>query len=149
VGQWRVLDVGCGSGLIGRLFTHLVGLPPQSTEALLSPAPAQSTTESEGQLQSLLLQAPTSLASCAAGPCMVGVDISEKMAHLALVNGGYSVTLCDDLDKILRRFDGVLESEEGIDSRVPCLDKLDMLVAADTFLYVGPLEEVGNCLACT
>jgi hypothetical protein len=140
VGQWRVLDAGCGSGLIGRLFTSLVGLPAQSTEALLLPPPPQ-VQEQEEQEDGQEM----SWRACAAGPCMLGVDVSPKMARLALANGGYSATLCADLDAVLRQFSGD-EQELGGEGGVCGLQPLDMLVAADTFLYVGPLEEVRESL---
>mmetsp|Transcript_5049 Transcript_5049/g.8278 ORF Transcript_5049/g.8278 Transcript_5049/m.8278 type:complete len:556 (+) Transcript_5049:111-1778(+) len=133
VGQWRVLDIGCGSGLVGRLFTRLVGLPPLSTQALLQPTVLPTEEEREGTAKGKV-STVRGLETCAAGPCMVGVDISEKMALLAQANGGYTVTLCDDLDKVLRCFGGL--GETGMQ-----LQALDMVVAADTFLYVGPLEE--------
>ena len=133
LGHWRILDVGCGSGLIGRLFTHLVGLPLQCIDAILT----EHTNFGE------LPVCPNSLKDVVVGPCMIGVDISERMAKLAFANGGYSITLCDDLNEVLRNFIDASSDEIKRDiERVENMKKLDMLVAADTFLYVGPLDDV-------
>jgi hypothetical protein len=192
-GQWRVLDAGCGSGLIGRLFTWLVGLPALSTEALLTPQ-EQRTTEEERTEEHRTEEQRTEehrtegdgLAGCRAGPCMVGVDVSEQMARLARVNGGYSCTVCADLEGVLEQFAGgggggggggsahdVKKDDKKDDKRSDsnddsddddvrdkhssrsseggaegqqggALQPLDLLVAADTFLYVGALEEVSE-----
>lgn len=148
---------------IGRLFTSFSGLPPQSTAALLTPPPPPpsptDTEESEdteqqeegrdrgGEGAGAGGGERKGLAECAAGACMIGVDISAQMARLALANGGYSLTLCADLDSVLRQFFSEEEGAEqggdrGGSSGGGPLQPLDLLVAADTFLYVGALEEV-------
>ena len=170
---------------IGRLFTALAGLPSQSTEPLLSP-PLDTDTEQEQKEQQhegsgvgtgagAAAGGERSLIDYATGACMIGVDISAKMAQLAFRNGGYSVTLCADLDAVLQQFfrpehehgqEQISDKSSGeatsSTTSIHCgggsgsgrgsvkeggggggsLRPLDLLVAADTFLYVGPLEEV-------
>ena len=125
VGTWRILDVGCGSGLIGRLFCSYTG---------------QTCVCVDGPSTSNDMYVPRkSISECSKGPCILGVDISEKMCSLAFHNGGYTATICADLEYIVK--EAVCASHD--------FAPFDMVVAADTFLYVGRLEEVEYCVKQT
>lgn len=81
---WRVLDLGCGTGLVG--------------EAL------------SGRARSL-----------------IGVDLSEKMLERARSRGCYAQLACADVLQHMR------QTEEA---------SVDVIIAADVFIYVGKLDEL-------
>jgi predicted TPR repeat methyltransferase len=107
IGHWRILDLGCGSGLVGRLFADIAIAASVDNKDDLSAVVA--TTDS----------------------LMLGIDVSAAMVKLAMEKGGYTMTACADLKQVLRMCAACNPSSH-----------LDMIVAADTFLYVGILGEV-------
>ena len=68
---------------------------------------------------------------------MLGMDVSEKIARLAARDGGYSAVVVGDLLEGLRALNNTnaQEEEEKEESR----RAVDLVVAADTFIYVGAL----------
>ena len=68
---------------------------------------------------------------------MLGMDVSEKIARLAARDGGYSAVVVGDLLEGLRALNNTnaQEEEEKEESR----RSVDLVVAADTFIYVGAL----------
>jgi predicted TPR repeat methyltransferase len=78
--SWRVLDLGCGTGLAG-----------------------------------------AALRACARE--LIGVDLSPRMIQRSRERATYDELLCEDLHAVLARLRGV-----------------DLIVAADVFIYVGALE---------
>jgi len=111
-GGWRVLDLGCGSGLCGRAFGEISS--PSCT------AQGTSTT---------LLEA-----SRLKGPAFIGIDVSSQMIELAMKNGGYTSCHCADLKECLETFASSTKESNEL--------AMNLIVAADTFLYVGQLGEV-------
>lgn len=99
----QVLDLGCGSGLIGSVFRE--GSPPVSTE-LFSSSSAR-----------------------IGGMAMVGVDVSPRIAALAAERRVYDAIIVDDLSVVLRDLEETLAGS------------FDLIVAADTFIYVGALND--------
>ena len=129
-GGCRVIDLGCGSGLCGRVFQTLV-FPGSSPPVPTAP------------------EAPISLQQAvnSPGPCMIGIDVSSRMVELTLRNGGYSFAVKDDLRQALRTCVSVVEAASAMtssDVSRECSSGLamDMIIAADTFLYVGCLGEI-------
>ena len=85
-GQWRTIDLGCGSGLVGRVFSSLPGLkiPEQNQPS----SNRDETLLSMDQIGSFVDRS---------GPYMLGMDVSEKIARLAARDGGYSAVVVGDL----------------------------------------------------
>eukprot|EP01036_Dinobryon_divergens_P024196 gene24196-32623_t len=123
VGQWRSIDLGCGSGLVGRVFSSLTGVstPEQSDSSDKSDEPLLSID----QIGSFVDRS---------GPYMLGMDVSEKIARLAVRDGGYSAVVVGDLLEGLRALNNTAEEESR--------RAVNLVVAADTFIYVGALGAV-------
>ena len=196
MGSWNILDVGCGSGLVGKVFRAFVDSDISSDtrsdtsasasagagaeEAIVSSLPSLSLSEGKDSIEAgdyspldFALQDmrdmrdmrdmkdmkwSTKGSSKGKGVkgtrgikrgCMVGVDISSKMTEITARTGHYHYTACGDAVDSIRAFvppKNLLKSEESGDSGVsgvscPVLC-LDMVVAADTFIYLGPLAPV-------
>jgi predicted TPR repeat methyltransferase len=118
--RWRRgVDLGCGSGLCGRLFRSFFAAEGAS---LLAPAPA-SPGASAGNAGP-----PVAARSSPLGEddgAFIGVDLSPKMAAIAMAGGGYSETRVQDVH-------AALEAERP--------SSLDCVLSADTFIYVGVLR---------
>lgn len=83
------------------------------------------------------------------GSLLIGIDISERMAEITLRQGSYDAVVCGDLREALAVFaqgqppsrpccsDSVLSSEFAA-----LVQPLDMVIAADTFIYVGVLGAI-------
>ena len=136
-GEWRMLDVGCGSGLCGKVF-HQYVRPSESTplnntdpSVNVNHIGSVETTATPAIRRDLALSAvPTTV-----GGLMVGIDVSGKILEIAKNTGTYDCTEKYDLCDALR----VLDCAESGDS---VRAGLDMVIAADTFIYVGALGEV-------
>ncbi|CAM9298445.1 unnamed protein product [Phaeothamnion confervicola] len=87
-GAWRVIDLGCGTGLCGRLFAGYASDPVR-------------------------------------GGAIVGVDLSPKMVAKAAATGAYADVLTGDVHAALAA------EAQG---------EVDLVLSADTFIYVGELE---------
>ena len=112
------MDLGCGSGLVGRTFEPLTGLNSSSNgseigQNVLSVDQIVAAAARDGQT------------------VMIGVDVSEKIARLALRDGGYSAVVAGDLLEALQTLNAATLDQ-----------KFDLVVAADTFIYVGGLGPV-------
>lgn len=103
-GSWRIADLGCGSGLMGRTLSGYSSLSPgeESKEAMV-------ITLGEGEVFPTICE----------GGIFVGVDVSPNMLIEAKRNGGYDWLLCGDLLQALREGESLLQ-------------RLDLVVAADT-----------------
>jgi predicted TPR repeat methyltransferase len=121
---WRIVDLGCGSGLCGRLFCNLNETNESPPEAILC---HDSTITLEDALQS-----PTT--APASSPLLLGIDISSQMVELSRQNGGYSHVYCDDLRSSLTRLSCSIQRNET--------NPMNLIISADTFLYVGLLGEI-------
>lgn len=114
----RILDLGCGSGLCGKIFQHFFPLPAESI-AVIDPAP---------DLQPLLRELSNEFG------WMLGVDISDQMVQIAAKLGTYRAVLAADIGQVME--DIVTYNT----SNSPIL--LDMVLSADTFIYVGALGKM-------
>jgi predicted TPR repeat methyltransferase len=146
----RLFDLGCGSGLCGRVFSPLV-----RSGVLSAPEDALSTVEKTLERLGGSASpghgpapetAPTAIVSIsefadaipAEGSVLTGIDISSKMVDLAAAPAnGYSILTCGHLEDGLRAF------------ALPAFDraKLDIVTSADTFIYVGALDKVFELLS--
>lgn len=114
VGAWRVLDLGCGSGLCGKVFAALAGSRPVDAASASAPA-------------SLGLEALRAVRARGGG-FMAGVDISAKMVEITRRTGHYDALACGDLHEALEAC-APGDGHRG----------LDLVLSADTFIYVGAL----------
>lgn len=118
-GDWRILDVGCGSGLCGRVFAEYVNNQLKACDDDSSDKRQKPLSLDEALTQS--------------GPTMIGIDISQRMVDIALEKGGYDYGEAGDLSDVLQR---IIQLSSGSSTL------LDMVIAADTFIYVGALGDV-------
>ncbi len=110
---WTVVDLGCGSGLCGPLFRPYVDATDGDGEAASSDGVAAVAAKLKTKMKKQ--------------GRMVGVDLSSKMVGLAISKGCYDQVLCEDIHLTLAR----------------CRDdEVDLLLSADTFVYVGDLEPI-------
>lgn len=141
IGQFRIFDLGCGSGLCGRVFGHLckagvewtsVACPNITIEDTMKALEANAADQALSAVSSERF-VPLSLFESAipsTGALLAGIDISANMIDVSSnpVNN-YTLLTCGHLVDGLRAFCGDK-------------DKLDLIIAADTFIYVGALEKV-------
>lgn len=113
MGAWRVLDLGCGSGLCGKVFAAL----SSDNVALLSGPAAEPAKPDD--ITGLL-----DVAKAGSGAFMAGVDVSSRMVDITRAGGCYHSLACCDLQAALGTFRG---------------SELDLVLVADTFIYVGAL----------
>jgi len=111
-GGWRVLDLGSGTGLCGRIFKEYVRGISNGNGSDERVAGATTTT-------AMTTAAPR-------GGAMVGCDLSPKMVLKAQESEDYTEVRLQDVHEALR------QEEAG---------SLDLVLSADTFIYVGQLEE--------
>lgn len=146
-GQLRILDLGCGSGLCGRVFGHLssgpadvsiLGSPGVTIDETLRTLDAVSDNESD--IFHITKNIYNSMELFAAsipprGAFFAGIDISANMVKISSnpINK-YSHLVCGHLVDGLHSFSSRMES-------------LDLVVAADTFIYVGALGKVFELLS--
>lgn len=133
--SWRILDCGCGSGLVGRVFAEYVGRvptainPSESEKALELKSATESATNSDSTIEALKAIASKNQ------PFIAGIDISQKMVDITSSNGGYDAVICGDLEEALQVFHSYPSNSELL---------LDLIIAADTFIYIGALGKIFN-----
>lgn len=114
-GSWRIFDLGCGSGLCAKVFRDYFA-PPSSP-----------TSDVHHSIASI----GNSVESAA-----IGVDISPKMVDICHGLSLYSSLSCADVYDALHEFLSALSSVPETSREE---HRLDMVIAADTFVYVGAL----------
>jgi predicted TPR repeat methyltransferase len=125
--SWRILDMGCGSGLVGRVFSKFVSNHAVENGISGELAVIQDEESLYLDLQRLLFSVP---------PLTVGVDVSEAIAKVCISNGGYQKVFVGDLRVFLRAACTVCAQSDAQDRR------FDLIAAADTFIYIGILGTV-------
>lgn len=74
---------------------------------------------------------------------LIGIDVSQQMVELSHQNGGYTHLFCDDLRNSLSLILKSIQQQQTL--------PINLIIAADTFLYVGLLGEifsiVSQCLS--
>lgn len=160
IGQFRVFDLGCGSGLCGRVFGNYTSgsslqealdgpkvTVEDTLEALKGSRPSKSdiTAEfAEFPPEGRVIVPIDELAGriTTAGPIMVGIDISRNMvAKASCPQNNYHLLTCGHLVDGLKAFN--FEENNGIQIG----EKLDLVIAADTFIYVGALGKVFSLIS--
>lgn len=132
--SWRILDMGCGSGLVGRVFGKVTGSP--SSDALVALTIVGDIEELQSDMESLL-----SFTSS----FTVGIDVSEAIAAVCAKNGSYERVYVGDLRKLLTAARHIYQQNLQ-------MPKFSLVVAADTFIYIGILgsvfSHVASILSC-
>lgn len=108
-GGWRVMDLGSGTGLCGRIFRDYVW----------------GIADGDGSEAGMKRGTKTTTMTPAGG-AMLGCDLSSKMVAKARKNGDYTEVRVQEVHEALR------QEKAG---------SLDMILSADTFIYVGQLNE--------
>ena len=148
MGSWRILDLGSGSGLCGNVFQNFVTLQPllsigSPLSTAIIPPPSVESNELNDSLRSplsslqLTLSDDLSLFRDISGSFMVGVDISIRMAEITLNSGYYTAVSHCELVTALSKFE-LSDCINGNNNELG----LDLVLAADTFIYVGALNSV-------
>ena len=133
--SWRILDCGCGSGLVGRVFAEYVGRiptaidPSECEKVTLLKSSNDTATNSDSTIEALKVIASKKQSFIA------GIDISQKMVDITSANGGYDVVICGDLQEALQVFHSYRSDSDLL---------LDLIIAADTFIYIGALGTIFN-----
>jgi predicted TPR repeat methyltransferase len=130
-GQWRILDLGCGSGLCAKIFRDY--FVPSSPSSSHSASENQDDTAGigTGKVDEVSLEEFGRLSGISG---IVGIDISPKMIELCRSLQLYrSVASVDVYDALSAVLSGMQLATPGAARR------LDMVIAADTFVYVGAL----------
>lgn len=159
LGSWRVLDIGCGSGLVGKVFHAFT-----RADSITSPTAAIGDTEPCSGESSDIIQLVqwkkrlTSIAS--ASGHLAGIDVSQKMVDITRGTGLYDVVVKGDLLDALRLYRPTqpsthatgasaltasmthTNSERSMNHVSSSAGFYHMLIAADTFIYVGALGGV-------
>ena len=135
---WRILDIGCGSGLCGKVFhDYVVGIHSElvSNEDKESSVPTV-TEECHDVLEAV---------NCD-GSLMIGIDVSDRMVQIAKATGMYTHVVCCDLTSSLSALAVSFNEDELQSMNASHLKnntkKLHLLLAADTFIYVGALGRI-------
>ena len=139
-GQYRILDLGCGSGLCGRIFNYLCSNREQTEVVTVDDTlrVLKEKSESASNLQPdaapvdiIVPIASLSEAIPLSGPLMAGIDISHNMIKVSSnPSNHYNLLTCGHLI-------------EGLEAFQNCsAEKLDIVIAADTFIYVGALGRI-------
>jgi predicted TPR repeat methyltransferase len=126
-GEWRILDVGCGSGLVGKVFADYVrnarsqnskaepaegsgeDIPEESRDGPGAAADMaktdtanDTTTPPTAHTQALM---PFTEVNRTTGPLMVGIDVSQRMTEITAATGHYDCAHHSDLTAALRQLD--------------------------------------------
>jgi len=117
-GGWRIVDLGCGSGLCGRLFRHL-------TDPRAAPLPTD-----EAEIHQTLVALKGAVArephpSAGVRGVMTGVDLSSKMVDICREGGAYDTLVVGDANDCLASL---------------ATGSTSLVLSADTFIYIGDLE---------
>ena len=183
---WRVLDLGCGSGLVGKVFQDLV-TPVAGSNEIKYYRPNVETVqheekievevEVEVEVEKINLKAMTeevmekettsediskltsddldrsTLKSLQKiffeyhGSLMIGIDVSTKMVEISKRTNYYTSVARSDLSEALQLF----EIDSNFTNIRHNIIPLNLIIAADTFIYVGALgsvfRQVKRCLS--
>ena len=148
LGNWHVFDLGCGSGLCGKVFydyTHVATVALDTT----SPAPTGDAMAlldkgTSGTLSETALVLPSDatypsllahLRDIGTASTIVGIDISQRMVDISRDTGLYDLVICGDLSDTLSIVERAL-IERSLETA------FDMVIVADTFIYIGALSSV-------
>ena len=192
-GCWRILDLGCGSGLCGKVFQELVSHSGPNAEGesvqrdesrsvevsdvlgvdtdvgMVIALAGSSDVEGEREREDDDLYQLERLRTCCAAVsnrqkgegtdegrgCMIGVDVSMRMVEITRRSGCYDCAGRADLSAALSLFERTLTPSTSVgnvdkshghavtgQSSGAGLLALDLIIAADTFIYVGALGSV-------
>ena len=138
---WRALDLGCGSGLCGKVFGDMI-FPGHSP---LHPrtSPILDRGDWMDSVERVLVEEQEE-------PLLIGVDVSERIAELAVATGRYTCVIVTDLKSVLSYMTDVLHrnrrESHAIETlpaaRLSSASPPNLVIAADTFIYVGALGSV-------
>jgi predicted TPR repeat methyltransferase len=127
-GEWRILDVGCGSGLVGKVFADYVrnarsqnrkaepaegggeDIPEESRDGPGAAADMAKTVTANDTATPPTTHTPIPLmpfaeVSRTPGPLMVGIDVSQRMTEITAARGYYDCAHHSDLTAALRQLD--------------------------------------------
>lgn len=137
---WVTVDLGCGSGLCGRLFrgycdpkapveapAEALGLTkaPQTECQPIQPGPGVAPAEAQITPAVGLYETAASASSIEGRGKMIGCDLSPKMCAQAAKGGAYDEVRCEDILCTLSA-----QADHSV----------DLILSADTFIYVGNLH---------
>jgi predicted TPR repeat methyltransferase len=170
-GEWRILDVGCGSGLVGKVFADYVcnarsknskaepaerggeDIPEESRDGpgaaadMAKTVTANDTTAPPTAHDSATFLVPFAEVSRTPGPLMVGIDVSQRMTEITAATGHYDCAHHSDLTAALRRLDC---TEVGATSFAVDTMAADTTKAADDIVAAtddaGTRETVDGCV---
>jgi predicted TPR repeat methyltransferase len=133
---WKILDMGCGSGLVARVFSKFVDGDSSnsisSADSDISEPVIDLDKLADEEALRVALKASLNCSSFA-----VGVDVSAAIARVAFQNGGYRSVFVGDLRKIVAACSSILNGDVVPKEDSENFAKFDLVAAADTFIYIG------------
>jgi predicted TPR repeat methyltransferase len=189
MGEWRVLDLGCGSGLCGKVFQDFfvstskiddrnskINIDVKDKKDLNNIIEESTINDNEDNDVIKIDDYGLDIlkkARCQPGGFMMGIDISIKMVEITEKSGFYTSVARGDLLESLKIFEhfenthnthnSTSLSHNNISQKSTKIDqnndnngitdnhdssnlnkdlKLDLILVADTFIYVGGLSNV-------
>lgn len=132
----RILDLGCGSGLCGRVFSHLTNESANCSisidDTIRELSILKGTNSLSPNLEKIVPIEEFASKIPKTGGFLGGIDISSNMVAISSADvNGYSSLACGHLAQGLQ----FISSEDNI-------DRFDLVLAADTFIYVGALGNI-------
>ena len=114
---YRCLDLGCGSGLVGRVFRKTISVDDDviSVTSLL----ASNNEDIEKAI----------VASSQDESALIGIDVSPKIAAIAANHNTYDVVGVADINEVLSM---------SVNNNI----SYNIIIASDTFIYVGGLYDI-------
>ena len=136
MGKWRILDIGCGSGLCGKFFSSYCSFDHLSAPNLSSAASTSTTITSFGEIHGgeVMFEKDLRFLMTSSDSLLLGVDVSGKMIDICRSSGSYSHAIRCSLQDALLVLSECAASCHGVESR------FHLVLAADTFIYVGALS---------
>lgn len=126
----RVLDLGCGSGLFAKIWTCAERGEKHSAVYMGEEAGDENYMENSSTKLSIFMD---TLCLHACSSVLVGIDLSDKMVDICQTLCLYDYLLCAHITDCLNYCKSVDHRAKG---------SFDVVISADTFIYVGRLGEV-------
>jgi predicted TPR repeat methyltransferase len=133
---WKILDMGCGSGLVGRVFSKFVDSDSSNSTSSADSDLSEPVIDLDKLADEKALRVALK-ASLNSSSFAVGVDVSAAIARVAYRNGGYRSVFVGDLRKILAACSSILNGDVVPKEDSENFAKFDLVAAADTFIYIG------------